>query len=396
MKFLDKLSGIRNQLAQQKIDGWLLYDYRGSNPLVYSVLEISLQTFCSRRFFYWIPAQGDPLKIVPSIEPHTLDHLPGDKQLYKTWQELEILLSKIAKKNSSIAMEYSPNNSLPAISKVDAGTIDLIRSYGATVVSSANLLQQYTSVWSENQWNSHQKAAEVLETTVELTWNYISQCMTSKKQINEWDVQCFMLREIEKNGCIADHPPICAVNENSANPHYEAQEKTAKLIKSGDFVLIDLWCKKNTPNAVYADIARVGAISEKPTKRQQDIFDLVKRARNKATAFINEHYSKKMVIKGYEVDDVCRQVITEAGYGDFFIHRTGHNIGEMVHGSGTNIDNYETHDFRELIPGTCFSIEPGIYLPNEFGVRLEYDVYLDPSGKIKITGGIQEEIALIK
>lgn len=395
MEFTDRLKEIQQSLGVQGIEGWLLYDFRGNNPLAYTLLGIASDKMLSRRFFYWIPRHGDPIKIVPLIEPHTLDHLPGIKWFYRTWQELERLLFSIASENTQIAMEYSPYNSLPVVSKVDAGTVDLIRKSGAQVVSSANLLQKYTSVWSQDQLKSHLAAAEVLNHIVDITWEFIKQSLKNKSGVNEYQVQQFMLKEMEKQGCIADHAPICAVNANSADPHYTPQELTCAAIKSGDFILLDLWCKQNIPKAVYADIARVGVADSKCTEKQQEVFQIVKSAREKAATFIKSNYEKNQLVQGWEVDQICREVIVQAGFGEFFIHRTGHNIGEQVHGSGANLDNFETHDFRLLLPGTCFSVEPGIYLPQQFGVRLEYDIYLDPLGKVMITGGIQEEIVLL-
>ncbi len=395
MEFSVKLKEVQDSLIQQNIEGWLLYDYRGSNPLAYTFLEIPSGIFLSRRFFYWIPKEGNPIKIVPQIEPYTLDHLPGDKWLYRTWQELEKYLFSIAIENAQIAMEYSPNNSIPVISKVDAGTVDMIRKSGSQVVSSANLLQKYTSVWTGDQLKSHLLAEKVLCNVVDSTWEFISEKMKQGFPLTEYLVQQFMVDEIHKHGCIMDHHPICAVNANSANPHYAPHEATSSTIKPGDFILIDLWCKRDNEKAVYADISRVGVLGSKPTEQQQKIFEIVKEARDRATLFIKEHFENDKEIQGWQVDQVCRDFITESGYGEYFIHRTGHNIGEEVHGPGANIDNYETHDFRILLPGTCFSIEPGIYIPEQFGVRLEYDVYLDFSKGIKITGGIQKEIFCI-
>ena len=392
MKFSQKINEVQAALREQRIDGWLLCDFRGNNSLIYPFLEIPSDRFLTRRFYYWIPQMGNPAKIVSLIEPHALDHLPGETRYYRTWQDLEAMLCSITAGNKTIAMEYSPNNSIPVISKVDAGTIDLIRSNGAQVVSSANILQRYTSVWSEEQLESHLMAASVLDSVVELTWGFIRESLRSNRQINEYEVQQFMLDEMIKRGCVVDHPPICAVNENSADPHYGPLESSSKPICPDDFILLDLWCKQDRSHAVYADIARVGVAASHPTPLQQQIFDIVKNARHKGVDFITSHMEDHKEVQGWQVDQICRDFIHQSGYGEFFIHRTGHNIGEAVHGSGANLDNFETHDFRCLLPGTCFSVEPGIYLPGQFGVRLEYDVYLYPEGKVLITGGIQTEI----
>ncbi|HEV8051312.1 MAG TPA: M24 family metallopeptidase [Parachlamydiaceae bacterium] len=388
-----KLTTVQESIKNSGYDGWLLYDFRKSNDLACHFMEIPEETLLTRRFYYWIPQIGEPIKIVHRIESHVLAHLPGKELVYSSYEELEKQLAIVIKHTSRIAMEYSPRNAIPTVSKVDAGTIDLIRSLGATVESSADLLQPYTSIWTPEQFVSHKAAAEVLQNTVELAWKIIAKAVKNNDKINEADVQRFIIGEFEKHGCIASDPPICAVNANSANPHYSPTSQGSQEIKSGDFVLIDVWCKKNTPHAVYADITRVGIVGAQPTKRQQEIFDIVKAGRDAAIALVSKRLKSGEPIMGWEVDQACRDVINDAGYGQYFTHRTGHNIGERDHGDGANIDNFETRDFRKLLPGTCFSIEPGIYLPGEFGVRLEDDVYLDANGReLHLTVGMQEEI----
>ncbi len=396
MEFSKKLKEVQASLINEGLGGWLLYDFRRSNPLAHTFLEIPAAQMVTRRFFYWIPQKGDPIKIVPLIEPYTLDHLPGIKRCYREWQELEQLLFSLATENIKIAMEYSPYNALPVVSKVDAGTVELIRKTGAEVVSSANLLQQYTSVWTPHQLKSHLEAASVLEEIVDLTWSYIGRALQSRAPLDEYLVQQFILRAMEEANCQTTESPTCAVNIHSGDPHYHPQRDQSLPIREGDFILLDLWCKKKVPHAVYADITRVGVAAAQPTPKQKEIFDLVKKARDLATLYIKQRYECGESLQGWEVDQVCREVIQEGGYGEFFIHRTGHNLGEEVHGPGANLDNLETHDFRQLIPGTAFTIEPGIYLPDQFGVRLEYDIYLNPSGHVQITGGIQEELMCLK
>lgn len=389
--FEKKLKEVQKSLAEQEMDGWLLYDYHHSNDLAYTFLGISQDKMATRRFFYWIPKEGDPNKIVSLVEPYTLDHLPGEKWLYRGWQELEKLLFSLVE-NGKIAMEYSPFNALPNVSRVDAGMVELLRKGGANIVSSANLLQEYTCIWNQQQLESHLAAALVLDKIAEKTWGFIERSLQQKQAIDEYQVQQFMLQEMEKENCCTSDWPTCAVNEHSADPHYFPRAGNSLSIREGDFILIDLWCKQKIPHAVYADITRVGVASSKPTLRQEEIFQIVKKARDEGTRFIRDHYEKKLPVQGWEVDKVCRDVIQEAGYGEYFVHRTGHNIGEIVHGPGANLDNLETHDYRTLLPGTCFSMEPGIYLPREFGVRLEYDIYLDPNGQMIVTGGIQEKL----
>jgi len=396
MEFENKLKEVQQSLIEQQIDGWLIFDYRRSNPLAFTILEISPSQMVTRRFFYWIPQKGNPIKIVPLIEPYTLDHLPGHTWFYKGWQELERFLFSIAVEAKKIAMEYSPYNSLPNVSKVDAGTIELIRKTGAEVVSSANILQRYTSVWTPAQLQSHLTAAHVLEEIVDQTWTYIERSLQMKESLDEYKVQQFMLQAMDQKGCYAADWPTCAVNVHSADPHYHPTAGAALPIFIGDFILLDLWCKQKGPHAVYADITRVGVAAPQPTEKQQNVFNIVKGARDLGTAMIKDHYENHRPLQGWQVDQVCRDFIQKAGFGNYFIHRTGHNIGEDVHGPGANLDNLETHDYRELLAGTCFSVEPGIYLPDEFGVRLEYDIYLDPVGQMRITGGIQEQLVCLQ
>lgn len=395
MNFTDKIKEVQASLVEHAIEGWLIYDYRRSNDLAHAFLEISKEKMVTRRFFYWIPQYGDPIKIVSLIEPYTLDHLPGIKWFYRGWQELERLLFSLAVENAKIAMEYSPYNALPSVSKVDAGMIELLRKAGANVVSSANILQRYTSLWTEKQLESHLAAASVLEKIADRTWAFIERALQQHSPIDEYQVQQFMLKEMDQEKCCTDDWPTCAVNMHSADPHYHPQPGMAFPIRAGDFILIDLWCKQKVPQAVYADITRVGIAAASPTPKQQEIFSIVKEARNAAVRFIQEHYEKKSPLQGWQVDQVCRDLIQTAGYGEYFIHRTGHNIGEEVHGPGANLDNLETHDYRHLLAGTCFSLEPGIYLPQQFGIRLENDIYLGPQGEVRITGGVQEDIVTL-
>lgn len=387
------LKKIQNALIEHHLDGWLFYDFRHSNPIACRILDIPANQLLTRRFFYWIPASGNPVKIVNKIESHVLDHLPGELKLYSSWQEFESHLSTVLYRQHKIAMEYSPRNAIPEISRVDAGTMDLVREHRVEVVSSGDLVQSITGVWNEANFQSHFKAADILSNIVESTWQKISDSLEGRSPaLTEYEVQQFMLNEIQKNHCVTSDAPICAINENSANPHFSPSSKNSKTIKGGDFILLDLWCKLEQPHAMYADITRVGVAGSNPSKRQQEIFQIVKKARDTATEFVIRRFSQNEPIMGHEVDAVCRGVIFEAGYGEYFIHRTGHNIDENDHGQGAHIDSLETRETRQLIPGTCFSIEPGIYLPGEFGVRLEYDLCIMSDRTVRITGGVQNQI----
>lgn len=372
-------------------DGWMLYDFRRCNPMACRFLEIPNEALLTRRFFYWIPVEGSPVKIVSSVE-NPLKNLPGQEVIFHSWMELEQSLESVLKGTKQVAMEYSPRGAVPEVSRVDAGTVDLVRSFSQEVVSSGNLLQEFTAVWDEERWNMHQEAATVLEYIAEDAWQWIKHHLEENKEITEYDVQQRMLKEMHRHECITNHPPICAVNAHSSDPHYEPQKSSSALIQKGDWILIDLWCKRNCKRAVFADITRVAVAKKEPSQREQEIFDVVKKAQQTALDFVKQCYQQGHPFYGFEVDRVCRRIIETAGYGAYFVHRTGHNIDEEDHGPGAHLDDLETHDARQLLPGTCFSIEPGIYLKGEFGVRLEYDVYLNPDGKVTVTGGIQKEI----
>lgn len=394
MDFGKRIGDVQGELKEQNLDGWLLYDFRGSNDLACELLQISKDSILSRRFFYWIPKYGDPIKLVHRIE-NPISHLPGQTQFYSTWKELEENLQDLLNGSRTVAMEYSPRNAIPYVSKVDGGTLEIVRSFGVDIASSADLIQKYTSVWNEHQWESHLKATDLLDQTVAKAWELISDHLKNGHSITEYDVQQFILGQFSIHSCVTHDPPIVAVNNHSSDPHYIPTEEKNSQIQPGDFILIDLWCKEDLSKAVYGDISRVGVASSRPTDRQLEIFHIVKQARDVATQLVKDRFAAGQKLCGWEIDQAARDVITQAGYGEYFIHRTGHNIGESSHGNGANIDNFETQDQRQILPGTCFSIEPGIYLPNEFGVRLEYDVYVHPDGKVQVTGGIQNEIVCL-
>lgn len=392
MGFKKKLESVQAHLTSRNIAGWLLYNYRCSNPLAIDFLDISDEKSFTRRFCYWVPCHGEPIKIVSSLEPFVLDHLPGTQCIYNGREEFEASLAILLKRHKIVAMEYSHNNALPNISKVDAGTIEFVRSHHVEVVSSADILQYYSSVWTDEQVKSHFSSAKILDKIVSETWGYIKRYLKKEEYLDEYMVQQFMLQLIQEASCLTDNPPTCAVNRHSADPHYHPNPKSALPIRKNDFILLDLWCKENKAHSVYADITRVGVAAESATEKQKMIFYSVKQARDTVTEMIKESHQQGVILQGWQADKKCRDCIEQLGFGKYFIHRTGHNLGKQVHGPGANLDNFETHDYRQLLAGTAFTIEPGIYLPNEFGVRLEYDIYLEPGGPVHITGGIQEEL----
>lgn len=380
---------IQKDLTLLGVDGWLIFDFRRSNDLGCELLEIPHDRMLTRRFFFWIPAKGVPLKIVHSVEPTVLEHLLGQQVEYRTWQELEERVAEALKGAKTVAMEYSPRCQIPYLSKVDAGTIEVIRGLGVKVVSSADLM---LNTLTKEQIAGHLFAAQVVDEVVELSWQLIAGRLGA---ISEYDVQQFILQEFAKRGCVSDDSPLCAVNQNGANPHYCPSQALSAPINPGDFILIDLSCKKKGPGSIYADITRVGAAAREATAKQQEVFEVVKRAQEAGLQLVETRFARGEPLFGWEVDKACRDVIEKAGWGQYFTHRTGHNLGQHIHGNGTHMDNFETKEMRRVVKQTCFTIEPGIYLPGEFGIRLEYDVLITDEGKVVVTGGRQSSIKLL-
>jgi len=388
-----ELSPIQTALREQGVDGWLLYDFRGSNILAQRVVQLPAEAHCTRRWLYWIPAEGQPLKLCHRIEGHLLDHLPGEKRSYLKWQEFEAGVAELLKGQKRIAMEYSPRNGNPYLSRVDAGTIELVRSLGCEIVSSGDLVQQFEAVWTREQWDLHQAAGVVTDSAFSLAWTYIAQQIREQGETTEQAVQQQILEHFARHDVITDSGPIVAVGPHSGDPHYETGDSP---IRAGDFVLVDLWAKRAVPNGVYSDLTRVGFVGASVPETYARVFQIVAQARDAAIQTVREAFAQRRPICGWEVDAACRKVIEEAGYGAAFVHRTGHSIGRETHGNGANMDNLETHDERHLLPGTCFSIEPGIYLP-EFGIRSEVNVFIDWDARVHVTAGeVQRAIQAIE
>ena len=389
----EKVRLIQEVLREEQLEGWLLYNFRGSNLFATRILAIPSHIMQTRRYFYFIPAQGAPRKLVHNIEQLNLDSLPGDKTIYASWQSLEEGLRKILAGTKRVAMEYSPRNAIPYVSNVDAGTIELVRGTGVDVVSSANLVQRFEACWDDEQAKDNFETAKHLREIVDRTFGFIRQRITSNAPVTEYDVQQYMLSEFRKRGIKTESDPNCSVNANSANPHYEPTKEIHGPLKKGDFVLLDLWAKKDQPRSVYADIAWTGYVGEKVPEEYTKIFEIVKGGRDAALSYVQQSFKAGREICGYQVDDAARNYITAKGYGEYFVHRTGHSIGEEIHGNGANMDNLETRDERMIIPQTSFSIEPGIYLPGKYGVRSEIDVYISKSREVIVTGlPMQEEV----
>lgn len=380
------LSRIQAALREDGLDGWLLYDFRGLNVLARRILDMPADHMLSRRWFYFIPAQGEPRKLAHRIEQASLDHVPGSKRIYLRWQELEAGVQALVQGAKKVAMEYVPRNANPYVSRVDAGTVELVQSFGVEIVPSGDLIQRFEACWDDEQWALHLEAAKHTRSAYDVAFGYIADQVRKKVAVRETDVQKVILAHFEQNGVMADHAPIVAVGPHSGDPHYEPKAGVDAVIKEGDFVLIDLWAKCKKPRAVYSDLTRVAFVGKETPARYQEIFAIVAAARDAAIAKVKSAFAAKQPLMGWEVDNACRAVIDKAGYGEYFVHRTGHSIGQEVHGNGANMDGLETREERRVMPRTCFSVEPGIYL-KEFGIRSEVDVFVDGNGMVHVTGG---------
>ena len=386
------LPAIQAALRERNIDAWLFYDHHHRDPIAYRVLGLPDGLMVTRRWFYLIPAQGDPIKLVHKIEAGHLDTLPGSKRQYAGWQDLFDQVKGLLANHRDIAMQYSPNNLVFTVSLVDGGTLELIRGLGKNVVSSGDLVAQFEATWTEEQIKTHFAARDAVDAITAAAFQEIGRRVrsggTKEHEIQQWFMEAF-----KRENLVTDDPPIVAVNANSGNPHYEPHAGNSSPIREGDFVLLDVWAKKNTPGAVYYDITWTGFVGKAPSDRMREVFNVVRQARDIGVKTALEGVASGRNIAGWEVDRAVRAHIKGAGFGEYFIHRTGHSIGTDVHANGANMDDLEIHDERQIIPNSCFSIEPGIYLP-EFGVRSEVNVLVRP-GKAEVTGKIQSEIVNI-
>ena len=385
------LNAVQHAINEFGFDGWLLFDFRGSNVLALRILGIDPEHIGSRRFLYYVPKSGSPVKLVHRIESAVLDHLAGEKIVYLRWQEFEAGIEKMIDGGRRIAMEYSPRNGNPYVSRVDAGIVEIVSQTGATVVSSGDLIQFFEARWTPEQWQLHRQADRLNQQAFDSAWRFIVEHVRSSGEVRETEVQSFMMDFFHSNNMTTYHPPIIGANENSGDPHYSPQAGRDKAIRLNDFVLIDSWAKMKAPQSVYSDLTKVGFVGEAVPKKHAEIFQIVSAARDAGIKCVKDAFAGSEHIFGWQVDEATRKVIEDAGYGEYFVHRTGHNIGQEVHGNGAHIDYLETREDRRILPETCFSIEPGIYLP-EFGVRSEIDVFIEADGKVNVTGGLQQEV----
>jgi len=383
------IKSIQDELRAGKIDGWLFSDLYHRDPIAYQVLGLP-QGMAKRRWFYLIPARGEPRKLVHRIEAGALDALPGPKLLYAGHDELHKQLPKLLGTGKTVAMQYSPEAAIPVISTVDAGTVELVRSFRKKVVSSGDLVQKFAARWTPEQLQSHLASGKVIDRVMQQAFSQAGTYVRQGKALTEYDLQQWILEQFRANLVITDDAPIVAVGPNSGNPHYEPTQDVHQPIREGDLLLLDIWGRTRGTNSVYYDVTWVGFLGSQVPEKYAEIFAIVKKARDAAVNLVVEGVKAGKTIRGWEVDRAARDVIRKAGYGKYFIHRTGHNIGQEVHGIGANMDSLETHDDRAIIPHTCFSVEPGIYLP-EFGVRSEVNVYV-ADRQARVTGAVQDEI----
>jgi Xaa-Pro aminopeptidase len=383
------IQAIQQALREEKIDGWLFYDILHRDSISYRVLGLE-NCMAKRRWFYFIPSKGTPRKLVHRIESGALDTLPGEKLQYAAREEMEKNLPKLLGKAKTLAMQYSPKNAIPSISLVDAGTVELLRSMKRKVVTSANLVQLFEAAWSSEQRDSHLAAGKLIDKITRATFEHAAKLVRDHAAFTEYDLQQWMAGQFRMNGLVADSDPIVAVGPHSGDPHYEPRKEIASPIREGDLLLLDVWGKLNKPGSVYYDITWMGYFGAKVPEKYSRVFAVAKQARDSAVKFVREAISAGRAVEGWQVDRASRDVIKKAGFGKFFTHRTGHNIGKEVHGTGANMDDLESHDIRRIIPRTCFSVEPGIYTP-EFGVRTEVDVYVGEK-EAGVTGAVQSEI----
>ena len=395
VKSMFDLQAIQSALCEFGFDGWLLYDFRGSNVLAQRILQMREGFSGSRRYYYFIPAKGTPTKLVHRIESDVLDHLPGDKLVYLRWQELETAIQKVVTGHKSVAMEYSPRNGNPYISRVDAGTVELVRSFGSEVVSSGDLISLFESTLTPAQLKSHLEASEVTNAAYGRVWRFIADQVRTHGSVEEMAVSDEIMRHFAEHKMTTYHPPIVGVDGNGGNPHYETGTGAVTKIVEGSFVLVDLWAKQDKHGSVYSDLTRTGYVGTTVPEKFIKIFNIVAAGRDAGIECVRTAFAAGRKLQGWEVDDAVRGVIQAAGYGPDFCHRTGHNMAQETHGNGTHIDNLETHETRRILPRSLFTIEPGIYLP-DFGVRSEIDIYIHVDGTVQVTGGpIQTAIVAI-
>jgi len=383
------IAEIQEQLRYQALDGWLLYLLRGQNPTAVEILGLPRDVLRTRRCFYWIPREGAPVKLLHRIEPASLDGLPGEERFYLSYRSLESSLDELLRGSAEIAMEYSPRCAIPTVSLVDGGTLELVRDCGVRIASSADLVQAFQARLTRDQVISHLEAAAVCRDTAREVFHEVERRLRAGETVRETEIRRFILDRFASAGLRTAHPPIVAGGAHSGNPHY-APGGPEDLITPGQVLLVDLWAKCETEGAVYADQTWMGYTGREAPPPIQRAWQLVRDARRASWRLISERYAAGDPVCGWEADDCARGIIEGAGLGEHFIHRTGHSIGEEDHGGGANLDNLETRELRRLIPGTLFSIEPGLYF-DDFGVRSEFNVLISLEGEVLVAEGTDQQ-----
>lgn len=389
---------IQEALKEANLDGWLFYDHHVRDPLAYRILGLDPSMHVTRRWFYFIPANGEPRKLNHRIEAGKLDTLPGERTLYSTWQEMESSLERMLQGATRIAMQYSPRNAVMYVAMVDAGTVEVLQGFGKHIVSSADLVSRFEAVLTDRQIETHYVAQKKIDRILHDAWSEIGARARGDAGTDEFSMVQWLQAEIAKEGLVTEHGPNVSVGANAADSHYEPVPGRSSRIQRGSFVLIDIWGKlANDSEAVWYDITWTGVVDRDPTELEGRVFKAVVDARDAAIRVVQDSSAEGRPVAGWQPDAAARQVIANAGFGEWFTHRTGHNIGTELHGAGAHLDNYETHDERLILPKTCFSVEPGIYLPPGpecFGVRSEVDMITHP-GSAVVTGKIQRELVRI-
>ncbi|MFH1529495.1 MAG: M24 family metallopeptidase [Pseudomonadota bacterium] len=391
-----KLEKIQESLRAKGMDGWLFCDFHHRDPVGCRILGLPVDKFTSRRWFYFVPAVGAPRKLVHSVEKGKLDALPGERVVYLPWEQLHAELRILLGDAGRVAMQYSPMNNIPYNDLADPGIVELVRSFGVEVVGSADLVQEFEAVLGEDGWTRHLEASVIVQEIKDRAFERIREAVRKGETLTEYDVQQEIIRGFTENGLNCDGEwPIVAVNGHAADPHFEPTPENTVAIQAGDKVLIDLWARRDLPDGIYYDITWCGYVGAEPPRKYVEIWEAAIEARNAALNLVKARLGAGETIFGWEVDKAARDVVEARGYGPYFVHRTGHSIGTAVHGNGVHMDNLETRDDRELVPGICFSLEPGIYLEGEMGVRTEIDVFIKPDGTVVVAGEIQKDLLLL-
>jgi Xaa-Pro aminopeptidase len=387
------LAKMQQEIRKQKLDGWLFFDHHNRDPLSYRVLGLPMGKGPSRRWYYMVPAEGEPKGMEHRIERRQLAGLPGEIIPYSSWPEQRAALARLTAGMKRIAMQYSPMCVVPYVANVDAGTVELVRSLGVEVATSAELIQVFEAQWTPAQLESHLEAGRRVDKVRAGAFELIRERTRNGAPLKEVEVKDFVRAGFAAAGLLTDSGPIVGCNANASNPHYEPTSEVTAPIRTGDWVLLDMWAKLDQPGAVYYDITWTAFCGDNPTDEMRKVFGIVTGGRDAAIQKVKSTVAAGQPLHGFEVDDACRAVIQASGYSEYFTHRTGHSIGVEVHGNGANMDNFETHDERRVIPWSCFSVEPGIYLPH-FGVRSEINMFVG-EGEARVTGEIQREMVLL-